>query len=123
MARHLHDLGTLTIPNGGTFSPAYTGSSPGQVQAVLGAMSSLVIFAPATLPEVINVEVSPIRSPNEVWSVLQWQPGTTIVIGAGLAVNIPLVAGFRSLRMFATSAVGGARVFTLCAQVDADYES
>jgi hypothetical protein len=123
MARHLHVVGTLSILSGQTDSTDF-GAGKGD-QAVLGSVSSIVVFAPATLPETVNLQVSPLATPGAAPNdrkVLQWQPGTDLVIAAGKAVNIPLVAGFRSFRLHATGAVAAQRDFVIVFQVDADYE-
>jgi hypothetical protein len=124
MARHLHSLGTISILNAQTSSAAFVGSSPGQVQAILGALASMVIFAPTTLPETVNLQVAPTATPLSTdWKNLQWQPGTDVLVAAAKAVNIPLAAGYRAIRLTATVAVAAQRDFIVIAQIDADYES
>lgn len=119
MAKHLHDLGTLSILNGQTVSNALSGA--GVVQATLGSLASMVIFTPATLPETVNVEVAPILSPSAGdWKRLQWQPGTDLVLAAAKAVNIPLTAGFRAFRLVAQGAVAAQRDFRVVGQVESD---
>jgi len=123
MTRHLHNVGTISIANAGTDSPDF-GTIKG-AQSVLGSIASMIIFAPATLPETINLQCCPIDAPGAAPNdrkILQWQPGTDLVIAAGRAVNVPLVAGFRSFRLHATGAVAAQRDFVVVFQVDADYE-
>ena len=120
MARSIHDLGTLSILNGATVSSASL-SGAGVVQAALGTLNVLMIFTPATLPETVNVEVAPVTNPQAAdWKRLQWQPGSDLVLGAGKAINVPLVSGFKALRIVSQAAVGGQRDFRLLAQEDSD---
>src|SRR5437868_637163 len=108
MAKSLHDLGTLSIPNGQTTSNVLSGA--GVVQAALGATASMVVFTPATLPETVNIEVAPFIAPAAGdWKRLQWQPGTDLLLAAAKAVNIPLVAGFKAFRIVAQAAVAAQR--------------
>ncbi len=119
MARSIHDLGTLSIANAGTVSNALSGA--GVVQAAFGALNILMIFTPATLPETVNIEVAPVISPQAAdWKRLQWQPGTDVTLPAGKAVNIPLVSGFKALRIVSQAAVAAQRDFRLLVQIDAD---
>lgn len=117
MGKHLHGPVVLSIPNGGTDTPVYN------VQSALGAISSMIVFAPAALTGVISIQVAPIdtpgAAPNDL-KTLQWQPGTDVAIAAGKAVNIPLTAGFRSFRIHSASAEGAQRDFPVTFQLDVD---
>ena len=116
MARHLHGPFTLTILNTATDSAAYT------VQSTLGSISTITVFAPATLPETTTIQVAHIDNPQAAdWKTLTWQPGAVdIAFAAGKATNIPLVAGFRAMRIHATGAVAADRIFQLIIQIDTD---
>jgi hypothetical protein len=119
MARSTHDLGILTIANGQTVSNVLSGA--GVVQAALGSANVTTIFTPATLPETVNVEVAPVINPQAAdWKRLQWQPGTDLVLAAARAVNIPLIAAFKALRIVASGAVAADRAFRVLTQVDSD---
>lgn len=122
MGRHLHNLGTISIANGQTDSPIFGAGTPG-AQSVLGSIASIVIFTPAVLPEVITLLVSPLDSnqvaPND-FKTLQWQPAAVLTLTAGVAMNIPLVAGFRSFKIHAGAAVAAQRDFVIVIQLDVD---
>lgn len=130
MGRHLHNIGTISILNGQTdsaiFGPPLSGTAPTGSQAVLGSIANMIIYTPATLPETITLLVSPLDStggppaaPNDL-KTLQWQPGQVLTLTAGVAMNIPLVAGFRSFRIHAAAAVAAQRDFVVVVQLDVD---
>ncbi len=114
MARHLHRFGTLTIASGQTQSQAYA------VQSALGSLIDLLVFAPATLPETVRVQVAPIAAPQAAdWKDLQvGVPGANMTIAAGVAQMVP-AGGMAAIRLVSGVAVAADRVFTLNAQMDA----
>lgn len=118
MPRHLHGPIAMTILNAGTDSTGYT------VQSALGSITGTIVFAPATLPETVTVQIAHIDNPQAAdWKTLTWQPAAVdIAFVAGKAMNIPLVAGFRALRLHATAPVAADRVFQTIFQIDGDYE-
>jgi hypothetical protein len=119
MARSTHDLGTLSIANGQTVSNVLSGA--GVVQAALGTANVFNFFTPATLPETVNVEVAPFIAPQAAdWKRLQWQPGTDLALAAAKAVNVPLIAAFKAIRLVAQGAVAAQRDFRVLVQNDAD---
>src|SRR6266550_6647161 len=119
MARSTHDLGTLSILNTATVSNVLSGA--GVVQAALGTSNILMIFTPATLPETVNIEVAPIINPAAGdWKRLQWQPGADLVLPAARAVNVPLVGGFKALRIVSQVGVAAQRDFRVLVQTDSD---
>jgi len=114
MGHHLHNIGTLSIPNGQTASNAYA------VPSALGELVSLVIFSPATLPEATTVQVAPFVAPAAGdWKTLQLTgtgAATDVAVAANKAVNLSLVAGYRAIRLLA-AAVAAQRDFVLVAQI------
>ena len=91
----------LTIASGGT-------SSGSVGRAALRAARAIAIFAPATLPETVNIAVS--NDGGSTYCTLQ-SGGSDIAIAAGKALVIDAVA-FDDLRLTATGAVGANRAFT-----------
>jgi hypothetical protein len=120
MAKHLHNVGTLSIPSGQTASQTYA------VSSALGPLESLVFFTPATLPETVTVQASPIANPAASdWKTLQLTgtgAATDVTLAAGKAVSVALVAGFRAIRVVAGVGVAAQRDFPVVAQLDGDYQ-
>src|SRR6266581_3726556 len=109
MSLHLHNFGTLSIPNAGTDTPAYA------VQSALGSSMSVVVFAPAALTAAVTVQVAPVANPQAAdWKTLQLT-GTgapsDITIAAGKAVAISLSAGYRAFRLHSAGAEAAQRDF------------
>ncbi len=119
MARSTHDLGNLTIASGQTISNVLQGA--GVVQAAFGTANVFTFFTPATLPETVNVEVAPVINPQAAdWKRLQWQPNVDLTLSAAKAVNTPLIAAFKAMRLVSQAGVGADRVFRVLVQTDSD---
>lgn len=118
MPRHLHGPFTLTIVNAASDSGTYA------VQSTLGSLDRITFFAPATLPETVTLQVSPIDSPTAGdWKTYTWQPGAVdIAFTAAKALNVPLIGGFRAIRLHATAPVAADRVFQIVVQIFTDSE-
>lgn len=107
----------LVILSGATSSNELNGSS-GPLRTVFGALVDLIIYGPATLPDVTTVMVSSLDTPLVAgdWKSLK-VGGVVITVGAGEAVVIP-VAGFSSLKLSSAGTVGADRTFAMTGQVD-----
>lgn len=78
----------------------------------LADAETLTIFAPGTLPEAVRIQVSNTNSPAAAdWRDLD-EGGGDIVIGAGQARSVDLVA-FKAIRLLAAAGVAAERVFNV----------
>ena len=102
-------LPLLTIPNGQTTSNVLTKRNLQQAR-------SLVIGAPATLPETVSIEVAFVDGTPANWQQLQ-SNAADIIIAADKAVVLTHVP-FVQLRLVAGGAVAADRIFS----VNADDE-
>jgi hypothetical protein len=93
---------TLTIPNAGTTSNVVYLKDQGAWRSF-----NAMLYAPATLPETVTVEVSP---DDVVWDTLR-ASGSDITLAAGKADPLIGLTCY-ALRLKAGAAVAGARVFT-----------
>ena len=93
----------LVIANGQTVSNQIPGER-------LRHTRELCIFAPATLPETVTVEVAPGPSPQAADFRALQSDGADITLTAGKATVITAVA-FQSLRLVADAGVGADRTF------------
>lgn len=118
MPRHLHGPFLMTIANGGTDSGAYA------VQSTLGSLDRITFFAPTTLPETVTLQAAPIDNPSAGdWKTYTWQPGAVdIAFTAAKALNVPLIGGFRAIRLHATAPVAADRIFQVIVQIFTDSE-
>lgn len=112
MARHVARIGQLTIPAGGTASPAL--STLQFSRAGVGSAVGILIAAPATLPESVSVQVLPAGSSE--WRVLQ-SGGVDVTVAAGKAIVLS-PAPFNDIRLLAGAAVAADRTFDVDAQMD-----
>jgi hypothetical protein len=93
---------TLTIANGATDSPI--------IEALeLAPAISIIIIAPATLPETVNVKVA--RRSSGTFTTLQTN-AVDIVMAAGKATQITVLGGV-NWKLVAGGAVAGARDFEI----------
>ncbi len=117
MGLHLHDIGTLSIPN------AQQNSSAFSVPSVMGeiATGGLDVYTPATLPETCVLQAAPSANPQAAdWKTVQWQPGSDATLAAARCVSVPFAAGMRSLRIQAGVAVAAQRDFYIVVQIASD---
>ena len=115
MSQYMVGLPDLVIPNAGTDSNILyeRGVIAGGVTDGFGFRDAdnIEIFAPATLPESVVVQVdSAFQAPPDNFDTLQLTPGTDLTIQAGKSIVI-VGPSFRQLKLHATVAVGGARTF------------
>ncbi len=100
---------TLTIANGGTTSNVLNAWNS------YGSSAGMIIYSPATRPETVNFEVS---SDGITWHDLQdGDPLADVTVpaaGKALYYDRLVIAG--QIRLVATSAVGGERVFKVSFQ-------
>lgn len=110
---------TLSIPNGGTDSPALSALwSKGMVRSGLGNSESIGVSVPAALTGVCTVQVSPqYKSGN--WRTLQ-EGGADLALAAGKFVRLPLELGIEDIRIHSAGAEGAQRDFVLSLQIDMD---
>lgn len=102
MARHHHGPVTLTIPNTQTESAEIKGRDG---TLWVGQADRIVVQAPDTLPETVNVHVAPSESPAA---------GDYVVRGAAVPVNSELIVdggGAKAMKLVAGGAVAGDRTF------------
>lgn len=105
MSLHSIRVGSLTIPAAGTDSPALSSDD-------IRDSDFLTIFAPATLPEAVNVQVSWLKVPAAGdWRDLR-RNAADVTIAAGDAETIDGVS-FNALRLHAGGAVAADRAFQL----------
>src|SRR5256885_2043273 len=100
MGLHLVDAGTLTVKQGSPASQAYA------VQSALGATSTggIDIYTPAYQTEVFVLQASPVKNPIATdWFIMQWQPGSDVLLPALRAVSVPFAGGMRAIRVFCTN--------------------
>lgn len=111
MARHPARIGTLSIPNGGTDSPALSTLSKSGYGAAIG----LLIGGPAALTGTVTVQVQ--NAGDATWRTLQ-SGGADVAIAATKAIVIsPTV--FADLRLHSSGAEGAQRDFVIDSQIDA----
>ncbi len=96
------DLGTLTIPNGGTETESMDFSG------WRGGAKSVGIAAPATLTGSVIVQVS---EDDVTWYNKQ-HDGADIAVASGDHVTVP-VMDFQYMRLFSNGAEGAERVFVI----------
>ncbi len=99
----------VTIPSGQTVSNVV------EAWNSYGGAAGIVMYSPATLPETVNVQVSPGFNTGDTpyWAVLQdgSTPADVTVPAAGKALFFDRLVLTGAFRLVATSAVGGNRVF------------
>jgi hypothetical protein len=106
-------VATLTIPNGALVSNAVS------AQQFQGA-KSLMIAAPATLPETVTLQSGDFDvqagTPTVAYGAVQSPPGTDITVGATKRVVLTATP-YPNIRLSAGGAVGADRVFQLWAEI------
>lgn len=111
---------TLSIPNGGTDTPALSSIwSKGQVRSTLGNASGITVHAPAAATAALSVQVSS-KYGSGVWRTLQAADETDVVIAAAKAVPLPLLLGIEDIRFHSAGAEGAQRDFDLVFKIDMD---
>lgn len=111
MARHLVDIGTLTIAAAGTASNIIVS------KVGFGGATDLTIIGPTALTSVVSVQVS--EKENAAagdMRTLQFQ-GTDVLVVAGKATIVPGVA-FKALRILAAGAEAAQRDCAVIAQIE-----
>lgn len=115
MSLHRVNVGTLTIANGATDSPALsTLLTAGQMKVLGGSIADLEITAPAALTGTCNVQTVPVEG-STTWTDATLF-GSTFALGAGTTTSIP-ISSFADLRIHSGSAEGAARAFIVVAQL------
>lgn len=107
---------TLSIPNGGTDSPALSTVVPsiGVLQTILQMVRSWAISAPAALTAAITVQVASTVGGVD-WVTLQYL-GTDFGIAAGKQNILPSSGGFKDMRIHSAGAEGAQRDFLVWAK-------
>lgn len=106
---------TLSIPNGGTDTPALSSIwSKGMVRSTFGNDADLIVYAPAALTGAVTVQISS-KYGSGVWKTLN-DGVADIAIAAGKAVQIPLGAA-EDIRLHSAGAEGAQRDFDLVFQI------
>lgn len=98
--RHSKDIGPLTIESGQTSSATSIGYE------ILRQYDELIIYAPATLAETVNPQVS---YDGTNFRVLR-SGGSSVAVAANGA-DVVLMSAFKALRLTATGAVAAQRAF------------
>lgn len=107
MGRRLQDsVRTLTILNGQTTSASIE---------IGGFLKSCTIYAPATLPETVTVQIEPTKTGTAFCTLLSG--ASDITVPAGKAVII-METPFAQLRVVAGANVGADRVFQVSLVVE-----
>lgn len=116
MSRHRELLGTLTIPNGGTDTPALSSLlSASQLRVLGGSIVSLEVTGPAALTAACTVQTVPVAG-STTWNAIIVE-GATPALAAVTTVSIEVPA-FADLRIHSAGAEGAARAFILVAQLE-----
>lgn len=109
---------TLSIPNGGTDTPALSSLlSKGNLRSTLGNTSMLTVFAPAALTAACTVQVRS-QYGTGAWLTLQ-ENGADVAVAAGKAVDVFGVAA-EDLRVHSAGAEGAQRDFVVSFKIDMD---
>jgi len=112
--RHIVALGTVSIANAGTDSPAVSVSTTG-LRPVFDTAEMWFISAPAALTGAVTVQVSYVESPTTEWVTLQVN-GADVAVAAGKGVVIK-AAGFRAFRFHSAATELAQRDFLVAVQV------
>lgn len=108
----------LSIPNGGTDTPALSSLiSKGNARSTLGNTSMLTVYVPAALTAACTIQVDPQYGSGR-WKTLQ-ENGADIALAAGKAVDIFGVAA-EDIRIHSAGAEGAQRDFDLVLQIAMD---
>lgn len=103
--RHTVFVTNLVIPNAGTESNMLTVND-------LRDAESIAIFAPATLPEAVRVQIANVKAPVAAdWRDLDEGAGD-IVIAAGQARILDFLS-FQAIRLLSGVAVAAERIFNV----------
>lgn len=103
------NLGTLSIPNGGTDSPVLDAD-------VFGKFEAITVMAPATLTGTITVQVGVLDIVNPTFDTLQSPPGTDVAIAASKAFTISPPC-FPQFRLHSSGAEAAQRDFQIWARL------
>lgn len=114
--RHIVALGTLSIPNAGSDSPAIQASGTAGEKPVFDTAEMWFITAPAALTGAVTVQVSYKDVPaGGDWVTLQVN-GADVALAVGKGVCIR-AAGFRALRVHSAATELAQRDFLVAVQV------
>ncbi len=114
MPRHRMTLPDLVIASGQTRSNEIKLSNT-NTKVGLGTLVDFIVFAPATLPETVSVQISYLEEPTASdWSTVLVS-GSDITVPAGRAVVVPVGAA-AALSLLSTGAVAADRTFRVRGQ-------
>ena len=121
---HVADIGTLTIPSGTAVSGSLVSAavdggaalSTSVVKRALGSAIDLLLYCPATLPETVVVQISPVKNPaSGDWKTLEIN-GADVEAAAGRVIDLPIGA-VKDIRLKSSTNVASDRAFILRGQL------
>lgn len=104
---------TMTIPSGSSVSNVLSAWN------TFGGSAGLMIYSPASLPETVNIEVSPDTAnvPTSWFDIQDGDPVADLVVpGAGKALFFERLVLANHIRLVSTTNVGADRIFQVTFQ-------